>query len=248
VTPAFGAATIKHPSAHQTLATPVGIERQWFYDQVVLNGADLFFGDVNATLISGSLYKYNAPSDVSWSPPYSQGLWRKLFPTFAFTGGQPYTDISSPTTGNVIGTGAGDNWKYCVARVANECRTGSSVSDIYFNTGATLSILHCTVSDSPQPQRQDVCIGPSPAHADSIPQLLSTATDVTNATRRNRILAHATLFGPRNMTAYPFAKQLPGAEWGLFNGGAWSMQHHGGCPLLQHLGGEEPTLPRAGLL
>jgi hypothetical protein len=215
--PCFSSTCVKHPSYHQTTDTPSGIERQWFTDQAIFNGGDLFFGGSSnpSTLVTGTLYKYGGPTDIVYTPMYTGGLWRKLFPTMAITGARPYLDISSPATGNVIGGTSADNWKYCVALKANECRTGSSVNDIFFNTGVALDFLYCTPGDAPNPTRKDICISPSPAYANAIPQLLTSATNSTNATRRSRVVAHG-VQGPRLMIAFPSAKQLPDASWSLF--------------------------------
>ena len=59
--------------------------------------------------------------------------FRKVYPTAAFSGQTPLTDISSPAQGDVIGTGPADSNKYCVTQIAGECRAGSAAGDVYVN-------------------------------------------------------------------------------------------------------------------
>lgn len=215
--PCFSSACVKHPSYHQTNDTPTGIERQWATDLVIYNGGELFFGPSSNPVvnISGSLYRYTGPTDASYTPMYTNANgWRKIFDWVAVTGARPYLDISGP--GSSLGTGAGDNGKYCVALIANECVSGSTPNTIYFNAITPLDFLFCTSGDAPNPTIKDICISPSGQMANAIPQLLTSATDATNATRRSRILTHS-ISGPRLNVAFPSAKQLPDASWNLFN-------------------------------
>ena len=86
--------------------------------------------DATLTPISGFLYKYNI---------FSFPLTRKYLPTatrIGHPGGSPsgwksLLDISAP--GAVLGTGAGDNYKYCVPNVVNECHNPSAIGDIFVN-------------------------------------------------------------------------------------------------------------------
>jgi hypothetical protein len=225
VSPCYSSTCVKHPSYHQlTTYTPAGVDREWFTDQMTWNGGEEFFGPNNGrtiTNITGNLYRYNGASNAPWSNAYGpvagkDALYRKILPTIAITGGFPYTDISGP--GSVITGGTGDGWKYCVAYLAGECVSGSNAGDVYFNAGTTIDLPYCSSADGAVPQRHDICIGAGPAYSNSIPQLLISATDTVNATRRSRVVTHA-LLGPRQSVAFPSAKALPDASWMLFVAG-----------------------------
>lgn len=59
---------------------------------------------------------------------------RKQLPLDAWCGrDHVLVDISSPTTGNIIGGTSTDAYKSCVSEAANECRTGAVAGDIWFN-------------------------------------------------------------------------------------------------------------------
>ena len=105
-------------------------QQQYFFDGRPFNGA-LASGSVTgngsapAQFVSGQLYRFS-----SSQMPY---LARKIMPTFAFAGKSPLIDISSASTGNVLSDKATDAYKYCVANLPNECRSGSSSGDVFVN-------------------------------------------------------------------------------------------------------------------
>lgn len=224
----FSSACPKHPTWHQNPTTLSGDQRNWFTDQVTFNGGPGFYGENGTAVstVSGTLYKYlGAPpgADAQFKAQYpavagKNALWRKVLPTVAISGGRPLLDISSTSAGDVIGTGAGDNWKFCVAYLAGECRSGSSAGDIYFNH-PNLVLAYCSNADGAVPDRLDICISAAPAHSNSIPRMLSSASDTTNATRRSQIYTHG-VRGIRQNIAFAFAKILPiDASWLLFPAG-----------------------------
>lgn len=57
----------------------------------------------------------------------------KYRPILMWAGRHNMKEISGPTTGNVIGTTSSDNWKFCYAYLADECRAGSSPGTLYAN-------------------------------------------------------------------------------------------------------------------
>lgn len=84
------------------------------------------------TNVSGSLWKIT--STVGATPDDLSGnviINRKRQPTAMAMGRRPGLDISGPTSS--ITSGSTDRYKYCIARVINECFSGSSVGDIYIN-------------------------------------------------------------------------------------------------------------------
>ena len=119
-----------YPAYQQDSATTA--EKQWFLDEPAFSGAQQMSG--GATLISGHLYKYVFGT--------SGGLHRKQLETLAAMGDRMLTDISSPSTGNIIGTTSADSYKFCVAAEVNECRTGSSIGDVFVNVPG-LAYMNC---------------------------------------------------------------------------------------------------------
>lgn len=211
----FSSICPKHPSWHQTTLTPTGDERNNYTDQMTFNGGDEQFGTADATNVSGSLWKYSRPTDPTYSVNYALNktvLFRKILPTIAITGGVPYLDISGPTS--VIADTSVDNFKYCVAYIAGECISTSAAGDIYFNHAAALTFKKCTFADGAVPDRQDICIAPGPTYSNGVPQLLATASDTANMTRRSRILTHGAR-GIRQNVAFAFAKAVPDNSWYL---------------------------------
>src|SRR6185437_14338279 len=60
-------------------------------------------------------------------------LDQKLLDTQATSASRIMRNISSPTTGNVIASDSTGNYTYCYVLLANECRTGSTPGQVYFN-------------------------------------------------------------------------------------------------------------------
>lgn len=127
-----------YPSYHQVNAPAA--DQNWYVDEPEFFGA-LQLGP-GATLVSDQLYKY--VYGVDWTTE----LHRKQLTTIAASGKRMATDISSPATGNVIGTGIPDNFKYCVANAINECRTGSAIGDAYINMPGVV-FTSCTGAEGP---------------------------------------------------------------------------------------------------
>src|SRR5262249_21892864 len=109
-----------------------------------------------------------------------------------------------------------DAYKYCVALVSGECRTGSAAGDVYVNA-PNVQALNCLGSDGPNPQNLDICIGNLPTYAQAIPQIVM-GFDSADSNKRSRVLTHG-LAGIRNSFYYWTAKSLPDASWTLFSRG-----------------------------
>lgn len=212
--PGFGTLLTRHPAYHQTTNDP------WFLDYVGFNGGDPGCGSSSGgryysactglASISGSLYEYTSDS--------AYPLHRKLIPTQASTGGSAIRDISSPTTGNVIGTTSGDYYKYCVAYAANECRTGSTAGKIYVNI-PTPDKLYCVAHNGPYPLDKDVCITDTPLFSGVVTQLYM-GTNSADSFNRSRLVLTNGLAGVKDVVGFPLAKATPDAKYGLFTIGA----------------------------
>jgi len=85
------------------------------------------------TPVAGQLYKLATKTIDGDTLSGGAQLSRLKMPTFAFCGTQPLRDTSSASTGDAIGTGSADSYKYCVSRTKDECREGSRAGDIWVN-------------------------------------------------------------------------------------------------------------------
>jgi hypothetical protein len=190
---AYGSSFAAHPSYHQSLALPR--DQAWFLDQLPFVG-DLLGFNPPGTLISGQLWKVVIKPGIEWN--------RKVLPTFAVAGATQLTDISRP--GSVIRDTPDDSYKYCEARVAGECRPGSTPGEIYANVPSSSGV--CGVQAP-----NDLCIGNHPVHGQSVVQL-----GLTNSTNDqfSRVLTHG-LATYRQMGYYATAKSLPDASWIMFS-------------------------------
>jgi hypothetical protein len=165
-------------------------------------------GNSPGTLVSGQLYKFPASSMAAIDLPF-----RKTYPTSAFTGQLPLVDISSPATGNVLGTGTQDSYKYCVAAAVNECRQGSAVGDVYVNA-PYVRYPYCVI----EPQNgnlydeYDICISGSLAIRDAITQVNMQITD--NEGHATRVLTKYRRARVLNIFDTPYV--LPNGQWLVF--------------------------------
>lgn len=85
----------------------------------------------NITNVSGQLWRIAAADVQNGGASWPNAL--KSVPLVTWSGINNIQDVSSAATGNVIGTTSTDSWKKCIAWRVNECRTGSSVGDVYIN-------------------------------------------------------------------------------------------------------------------
>ncbi len=117
--------------AHRQGTAPTG-EQIWKTDANAMNPS---FGGAQGnatnsnfsrtmTLVGGQSYTYKITV-----PAGTFNL--KILPYLMSVGRGMLLDISSPTTGNIMSDTA-TNGKWCAALHVNECRTGSSVGDVYF--------------------------------------------------------------------------------------------------------------------
>jgi len=178
------------------------------------------------TLVSGQLYDY-IPSTVKDSDDFYSAtggsggygvttINRKLMATGASCGSHPLIDISSPATGNAIATDTTASYEYCVARNANECRSGSSQGEIFVNCPGVVwprcegLSIHGGV---PLGVGNDICVGNVSKVADAIIQFTLAHTDYFDA--YTRILASATS-RRRMVSGFENNRLLPDNSWILY--------------------------------
>jgi hypothetical protein len=174
------------------------------------SGSVQYSGSNPAALVAGQLYKFPQTSMPNLDLPF-----RKIYPTTAFSGQVPLADISSPATGNVIGTGTSDSYKYCVAAAVNECRQGSAVGDVYVNA-PYVRYPYCYIAsqNGNLTDEYDICIAGSPSVRDAITQTDMTAID--NEGRAQRILTKYRRARVINVFDTPYV--VPNGQWMIFEG------------------------------
>ncbi|MCU1263533.1 MAG: hypothetical protein JWO80_6418 [Bryobacterales bacterium] len=162
-------------------------------------------GDHPGTVVGGQLYKFPATSMPNINLPF-----RKIVPTKAFTGNLPLVDISSPATGDVIGTTPADSYKYCVAAAANECRVGSSPGDTYVNAPyVRYPYCYWAAQNLNFPDEYDICVAGSSVEQDGIFQIEMDKVD--NVGQYQRLITkfnHA-----RQMSPFYTPYVLPNGRW-----------------------------------
>jgi len=158
---ASGNAWQKHPGASQQTNADSGQSLVWGAD-FLAEDADVELRQTSFTVVTGSLWKY-ANSNYS--------LQRKKLAMLAIAGAKPLLDISSTATGDVIGGLSGDNYKYCVANAANECRSGSLVGDVYINAPGLTGSSTCINGNTDYSNTTALCFGNFPAYGSMVEQI-----------------------------------------------------------------------------
>lgn len=160
-----------HPSHGQFSA--VANEYRWISDDRVWMGDRT--SSINATSVAGDLWKFAAGTMARFRPRVSD--------TLAACGSFPLKNISA--AGSSIGTTSGDNYKYCAANAADECRSGSTAGDVFANC-PLITTPNCIVTDTGnQPlETQDICIGDQGAYTLANVQLAANMGDPVGAQGR----------------------------------------------------------------
>lgn len=198
VGPAFGQQASRHPSYRNEHASSP--ENEWFVDFTTWNGAAF---TTPCSPVEPNLYKCN------YGGPDGGTLARRQLPTVAMSGTRGLADISGPASR--ITSAPADQFKYCVALVAGECRSSSDAGgvskagDIYINApGVTLT--SCGMADlgsSP-----DLCVGDAPMQVPALLQVRAlsgmTAAQSGGQTRAlSRVFATALRGTTRNALPTP---------------------------------------------
>jgi hypothetical protein len=138
----------------------------------------------------------------------------KIMPIPAYAGYHLLQEVSSPATGNAITDTT--PWKFCYAYSAGECRTGSSVGDVYMavpqaggQKNAQLGQCFSNWFDENMP-----CAINLQYHAASIAQ---GAIDRADATGQNWRKITTGFSGPGIEMSFSGATLEPTGQWALFN-------------------------------
>jgi hypothetical protein len=212
---AWGNSFQKHPSYGQPDAPPD--EQEWFLDVLPFIGGS----PGKAAPVSKQLYKYFLPE--------GHVLAIDQLRHFALAGTTPMTDISGPAS--ALSDTDQDSYKYCIAKVAGECRSGSAVSDIYVNV-PQLVTFSCAGSASSIPTNaSDVRVLDFPTYGQALVQFgLRSANRVKSqnglpvyGAGASRVITN-TLTGYRQGSVFANARALPDGSWALFAGSSNSLQ------------------------
>jgi hypothetical protein len=211
-----------HPTYDQIAAPPA--ERSWFLDARPMNGGPNMPGTSGSpgVNVSGFLWKFTyAQRGCSTAAECTRQ--RKLLPTLASINRFPLLDISrpsacsggrtSPGCSNVIGTGSGDWFKYCVAEHAGECRTDSAAGDLYVNGPISQPFCDYPGIAVSGGGTFDPCIAPSGPYTQSIVQIGFGAPGSTDWTGSlSRVLTHG-LSRYRWFTPFWNVRTLDDGSW-----------------------------------
>ncbi len=218
----------------------------WFMDQRPASSVGPGLAGT-ASLVSGQLYKFTTTTtdgdnlgDIGGASGIATGINRKLQATMAFCGTQPLADISSPATGNAIGTTGANAYQYCIARNAGECRTGSSRGDIYMNcpdatpvSGSPGSFVYgCSYRGT------DMCVFNTGAYLNAIGQIGYQSQDQPGLLARTLTKG---LLRQRLNDPNANVRTLPDASWLLLESGPPPNQGYG-APY-EILAGKVPPYP-----
>lgn len=155
-----------HPSHTHWAASKA--DQNWFTDARPFLGDDNGQYAKNGSIVNGTLYKFTAANTPRLRP--------RIFPTLAACGANPLVDVSGPSS--LIGGGAADNYKYCVALKGNECVGGSSPGDVYVNCPQT-RLNYCSYQGVGgfDPDTRDICIADLGAYTLNATQVYAAKSD-----------------------------------------------------------------------
>jgi hypothetical protein len=164
------------------------------------------------TPVSGQLYKLPTTTKDGDNLSGNARLSRLAMPTFAFCGTQPLRDVSGAATGDVLGAGPADSYKYCVARKKDECRQGSQAGDIWVNCPSMTTPACASYADNGN-VTTGICVTVPHMYLSSMGQIGFGANDAKGAQGRKLTMGLG-----RNLLLDPYwnARSLPDASWMLF--------------------------------
>ncbi len=184
-------------------------DRRYFMDARPFNGQ--YSPDDSrrpkAVQVTGQLWKFPG------SGPDALPLDRKFLATKAQSGWHPLVDVSRPRS--VLTPFSSDQYKYCVALAAGECRFGSVAGEVYFNVPYLhYNFCYFPGQAGPGADSSDICVMNQAMVQDSILQVrMDGDPDMTGANQRvlTRGLAVSKMSVPFwNVLA------LPNSKWSIF--------------------------------
>lgn len=197
----------KHPAYDQVNAP--ASEKAWWLDIYPYQ----FTGNPDtATLVSGTLYKYHFVNHT---------LDPVTVPYFGISGITLLKDISGP--GSSISDQPVDNNKYCVAKNAGECRSGSAAGDVYINA-PNVTLIGCQAGEQFDPSKIDICVNNTATYGQALAQFGLVPTNITKTQNgitfygagASRVLVRG-LIGPyRIISNFSNAHPLPDGSWSIF--------------------------------
>lgn len=211
-----------HPSWLQKSASVAN--KLWFLDARPFAPQDDISDEFN--LVTGNLYKATSTTPdgdnltlIGGAAATLGQLNRKLVQTMGYCGTQPLVDYSSATLGNTIGGTTSDNGKYCIARIAGECRVGSAPGDVYVNCANQFHQFSAKFTCSTQDQNlfNNICFDNIDSYVTSVNQMGFTGTDPTGLLGRQLTKAFSR-YKLINPTTW-MAQALPDASWLLMLSG-----------------------------
>jgi hypothetical protein len=202
-----------HPSVSGDSATPY--EGQAAFDIRPLIG----FGTTSPgppgafTFVSGQLW---VSTPTLTDPDDTNLLNRKIYATAASSGPHPLLDVSGPASS--ISDQPVDSYKYCVVRVAGECRTGSTAGQVYVNSPG-VAYPWCygnPVNGQGNPQVNDICITNMPPAGQGLLQFSTLYPDPSG--KFQRVLVKPMNGKLKYTSGFANVRALPDNSWVMFQG------------------------------
>lgn len=144
----------------------------------------------------------------------------KHMPLTVWAGDKMFSDMSSAATGNQITDS--NQWKYCYAYFAGECRSGSSLGDFFIAGKSILSTA--TICWASQANQRIPCVFGGPVNSASAVQLNIASPDHEN--RAMRTLGHLMMI-PAAQYVYSDVLPTPDGSY-LYWGGYLTSGYHTG--------------------
>ncbi len=165
------------------------------------------------TLVSGQLW---VSSPTVTDADNTNLLNRKVYATAASSGPHPLLDVSGPNSS--ISDQPADSYKYCAVRIAGECRSGSSVGQVYVNAPAVIYpwCYGDNVSGTQNPQVNDICISNATPLGQATLQMSTWQTDMVGAFQR--VITRAMTGVVKYTIGLASTHALPDNSWILFKG------------------------------
>jgi hypothetical protein len=168
--------------------------------------------------VTGQLYVATPTQVVDPDDPFGTApiitINRKLMAQGNSCGSHPLIDISGPSSS--VSTGTTGSYTVCYARNANECRSGSTVGQVYVNCPGVVW-TYCSGTSihggTPLGVGNDICVGNQGAAVDAVRQFSLDQTDKYGVFTRTLVTATSWL---RMVTGFENNRLLPDNSWLLF--------------------------------